>query len=77
MRTGVRVYTTAGELLARVAAIPGSASAEEQLQLTKFVGRQEHRAVLREAYERAPISATTLASDSAGAALVAAVLRGP
>ena len=77
MRTGVRVYTTAGELLARVAAIPGSVSAVEQLQLAAFVARQEHRAVLREAYERAPISATTLAPDSAGAALVAEVLRGP
>ena len=64
-------------LLARVAAIPGSVSAVEQLQLAAFVARQEHRAVLREAYERAPISATTLAPDSAGAALVAEVLRAP
>ena len=77
MRTGVRVYTTAGELLARIAGIPGRVERAEQLQLQAFVGRQEHRAVLRDAYERAPFSVEELASGSAGAALLAEVLRGP
>ena len=77
VRTGLRVYTTAGELLGRLAALPGSVDPKAEEQLRAFVRRGEHRAALRAAYERSPLAREELPRGSAGRVLLDEVLRSP
>lgn len=53
-RVGVRLCTTAAELLAALAAFEDDLAAEDRLQLERFVRRGRHRDVLREAWLDAP-----------------------
>lgn len=53
-RVGVRLCTTAGELLAALTAADEEPGASDRLQLVRFVRRGRHRDVLREAWLEAP-----------------------
>ena len=77
MRTGLRVYTTAGELLGRLVGLPGPVDQRAREQLRAFVRRGEHRAALQAAYERSPLEREELPPESAGRVLLDEVLRSP
>ena len=54
MRTGMRVYTTVGELLDRLLSIASPATAEQTSQLTRFVNREDIGDVLLESFQSSP-----------------------
>ena len=73
-RTGLRVYATVDELLARLLAIEDRPSAEESLQLKRFVRRNGHGPILKAAFDASPTAGAVFASESVGS-LLAAELR--
>ena len=73
-RTGLRVYATVDELLARLLAMTASPTADERLQLVRFVRRDGHRPVLKAAFEASPVADMLFVPGSIGG-LVAAELR--
>ena len=75
VRTGLRVYTTAGELLGRLMGTEGRVQDAEREQLLAFVRRGEHRAALLAAYEQSTLERTELPEGSAGRVLLDEVLR--
>ena len=64
MRTGMRVYTTVGELVESLLANKTLATAEETSQLTRFVNRDDIGEVLREAFLSSPVAAEELKPGS-------------
>ncbi|MCK5942196.1 MAG: SUMF1/EgtB/PvdO family nonheme iron enzyme [Planctomycetes bacterium] len=77
VRTGLRVYTTVGELLARLVALPGQVTDLERAQLRSFARRGGNREALRAAYEASPLRGVQLPGGSAGQVLVEELLRQP
>lgn len=77
MRTGLRVYTTVAELLARLIGLRGSVTVAERAQLRAFIDRNGHREALRSAYEASPLRDLGLPEGSAGQLLVEEILRTP
>lgn len=75
-RTGMRVYTTVDELLDRVLGMMKTASAEERLQLVRFVARKGHRKVLTDAYVASPRAEQKFPNRSIAAVLRTALLTG-
>lgn len=64
LRTGMRVYTTVGELLGRLLSMTRPATAEERLQMVRFVARKGHRDVLVKAFRNSPLADATFPSGS-------------
>jgi formylglycine-generating enzyme required for sulfatase activity len=75
LRTGLRVYATAAELVERLVGLRGEVDGDERLQLQAFVGRRGHRAAL--ASVAAGLDAASLPARSAGRALLEEVARRP
>jgi hypothetical protein len=69
LRTGMRVYTTVDELLGRLLGMTRTATAEERLQLRRFVTRKGHAKVLTAAF-----SASTLHDQRFAKGSIAEVL---
>jgi hypothetical protein len=82
-RRGLRLFTTAGELLAALAATPAVLAPPDELQLRRFVARDAHRAVLAAAWRElaargvAPAVVTPIAALLAGELSVAGTAVGP
>lgn len=56
LRTGMRVYSTVDELLDRLLGMMRPATAEERLQLVRFVARKGHPKVLTDAFLASPFT---------------------
>ena len=76
-RTGLRVYTTVGELLGRLMAAQGQLAADERAQIAAFARRAGSRVALRAAYEASPLRGVTPQAGTAGAVLLAEVTQKP
>jgi len=74
-RTGLRVYTTVGELLARLLAMSESPTTEERRQVVRFVHRNGHGPVLKAAFDQSQLADVEFPRGSIGSVL-AAELRG-
>ncbi|MFN3240312.1 MAG: formylglycine-generating enzyme family protein [Planctomycetota bacterium] len=77
MRTGLRVYTTVGELLARLVGLEGQIGANERSQLRSFVRRDGHQQALLAAYQASPLRDLTMPAGTAGDLLVEELQRQP
>lgn len=77
LRTGLRVYTTARELLVSLAARPGEVAEDDRRRLRAFAQRRGHRAVLQAAYEASGLDRAVLAPGSACRVLLDEVRRLP
>ncbi|MFK7742581.1 MAG: formylglycine-generating enzyme family protein [Planctomycetota bacterium] len=71
LRTGLRVYTTVGELLARLVAHPGSASPEMLDQVDRFLRMGQHQRLFADAYAESPFAALQLPAEGLGGLLQA------
>ncbi len=65
-RTGLRVYTTVDELLARLLALTEPPTTEERRQLLRFINRYRHRPILKAAFEASPMASVAFARASIG-----------
>lgn len=63
-RTGLRVYTTVDELLARLLTITTAPTADERMQLHRFVARARHREVMADAFAASPLAKAEFPSGS-------------
>lgn len=70
-RTGLRVYTTVGELLQRLLAVRDAVDAGMMRQVELFVARDGHGALLQAALGELPAAQRGVAPGSLGAALLA------
>jgi hypothetical protein len=75
-RTGMRVYTTVDELLGRLLRMIKIASAEERLQLVRFVARKGHRKVLTAAFLASPFAKQEFPDRSIAAVISSELLIG-
>jgi len=76
-RTGLRVYTTVGELWERLVSIDDVLAADERAQVVAFARRAGNRAAFRRAIERSPQRSARPGAGTAAAALLDEVLRKP
>lgn len=70
-RTGLRVYTTVDELLARLLAMTEPPTTEERRQLVRFVHRNGHGPLLLAAFEQSLMADVSLPRGSIGSVLAA------
>lgn len=77
LRTGMRVYTTVDELLGRLLGMMTPATAEQRLQLVRFVARKGHRKVLTEAFLMSPLAEQTFPAGSVAEVLSTALRTDP
>jgi hypothetical protein len=75
VRTGLRVYASAAELIRHLVGLPGPLDADEQRQVAAFVARGEHRATLRAALALSPVEPEGLEPGSAGDVLLRELRR--
>ncbi len=64
MRTGMRVYTTVGELVESLLSIRALATADETSQLTRFANREDIGEVLLEAFLSSPVATAEFTTGS-------------
>lgn len=76
-RTGLRVYSTVDELLARLIGLPGSFAKAEWLQVKRFVAREDHRRILHAALEASPLGNVELPAGSIARQLCDEIRRDP
>jgi hypothetical protein len=73
-RTGLRLYATVGELLLALTHEPTAPTAADALQLTRFVQRGRHRAVLAAAWKQLVLARAGALGDGPLAAILRAQL---